>query len=118
MPFVGAQAATQPPAAAAPLSPWEVDRLAQDTRIIRNRRKIEAVIANAQRLIELDVERGGFRNYLRSHAGYDALERDLRKQFRFLGEMGIYVFLYIVGEKVPDYEEWCLARGRTPLNGG
>ena len=37
---------------------------------------------------------------------------DLRKQFRFLGETGSYVFLYIVGEQVPPHEEWEASRKR------
>ena len=100
------------PEIVANLPPWDVDKLAEDTRIIRNRRKIEAVIENATTMIELDIAHGGFRNYLRSHAGYDVLEKDLRKRFRFLGDMGIFTFLYIVGEQVPDWEEWCVSHGR------
>ena len=37
-----------------------------DTRIIRNRRNIEAIIGNAQRMLELEKERGSFQGYLRS----------------------------------------------------
>ena len=44
-----------------------IDDLAADTRIIRNRRKIVATVHNAQRLINLDEEYGGIRNYFRAH---------------------------------------------------
>jgi hypothetical protein len=32
--------------------------------------------------------------------------KDLRKQFKFVGDMGAYHFLWIVSEEVPPYEEW------------
>lgn len=40
----------------------DVDRLAADTRIVRNRRKIEATVHNARTIVELDREHGGFRS--------------------------------------------------------
>jgi 3-methyladenine DNA glycosylase Tag len=86
------------------------DALLVDTRIIRNRRKIEAIAENARRIIELDKEHGGFRKYLRSFASYDELVKDLKKQFRFVGDSGAYYFLYVVGEQVPPWEEWNAAR--------
>jgi hypothetical protein len=30
----------------------------------------------------------------------------LRGEFRFLGEMGAYYVLYVVGEDVPSHEDW------------
>ena len=30
----------------------------------------------------------------------------MRNRFKFLGDMGIYYFLWVVSEPVPDYEEW------------
>jgi DNA-3-methyladenine glycosylase I len=85
----------------------EIDKLTQDTRVIRNRRKIEAVVNNANRMVALDREFGSFRKYLRSHDDFELLVKDLRKQFKFLGDMGAYLFLYTVREKVPSWEEWC-----------
>jgi 3-methyladenine DNA glycosylase Tag len=93
----------------------EVDRAAQDTRLIRNRRKIEAVVENARALLEVAETPQAFRKYLRSQEDFDALVRALRKRFRFLGDMGAYYFLYVVGEAVPDYEEFCRSRGVTPM---
>ena len=71
----------------------EIDKLVQDTRVIRNRRKIEAIVENANRIVQLEREYGSFRKYLRSHDDFEALVKDLRKQFRFLGDMGCYLFL-------------------------
>ena len=92
------------------LTESELDDLCQDTRGIRNRRKIEAIIGNARRMIELDSGPDGFRGYLRSHGDFQSTSKDLRKQFKFLGEMGCYYFLYSVGEEVPSHEEWMASR--------
>ena len=102
------------PVAIAFLSEKELAELAQDKRVIRNRRKLAAIVKNAQTMRDLEEEHGSFQNYLRSHSDYDATEKDLRKRFGFLGETGIYYFLYVVGEDVPSYEEWCASRGRQP----
>ena len=88
------------------LKPDEIDAMATDAGIIRNRRKIDATIHNARVMLDLDREFGGFQKYLRSHADFPALVKDLRKRFKFLGDMGTFYFLYVVGEKVPDHEEW------------
>ncbi len=90
----------------AALSPADVDRIAQDTRVIRNRRKIEATVDNAVEMVELAKEHGTFKAYLDSHRGFEEMSADLRKRFRFLGETGAYFFLRVVGETVPDHEEW------------
>ena len=100
--------------AVATMGDREIDDLAKDTRVIRNRRKLEAVVNNARRMIDLEERHGSFQNYLRSHDGFDATVKDLRKQFKFLGAMGCYHFLYVVGEEVPSYEEWCASRGVSP----
>ncbi len=86
--------------------PEDVDRLVADPRVIRNRRKIEGIVGNARAMVALDREHGGFQKYLRSHSSYDALAKDLRKRFKFLGDMGCYHFLYVVSEPVPEYHEW------------
>ncbi len=98
------------PKKVARFSPADVDRLAQDTRIVRNRRKIEATIDNAVELVALDEEHAGFRNYLRSGGGFDETVRDLKGHFRFLGDTGAYYLLYVVGEEVPSHEEWMASR--------
>ena len=102
------------PVALAFLSEKELDELAQDTRVIRNRRKLAAIVKNAQTLRALEEEHGSFQAYLRSHGGFEPTVKDLRKRFGFLGETGAYYFLYVVGEEVPSYEEWCASRGRQP----
>jgi DNA-3-methyladenine glycosylase I len=94
------------PERVAAMKPDEIDTLATDPRVIRNRRKLEATVDNAQALLELDAEHGGFRRYLRSHGDFDATVKDLKRQFRFLGDTGAYYFLHVVGEEVPPHDAW------------
>jgi 3-methyladenine DNA glycosylase Tag len=95
----------------AALAPPDIDRLAQDTRIVRNRKKIEATVHNAETMLELDKEYGSFKRYLRSHGGFDETVSDLRRRFKFVGDTGAYYFLHVVGEPVPPHEEWMKAHG-------
>jgi 3-methyladenine DNA glycosylase Tag len=93
------------PERVARLSPAEVDALVADTRVVRNRRKIEATVQNAATMLELNAEHGSFKKYLRSHEGFDATVADLKKRFKFMGDTGSYFFLWVVGEEVPPHEE-------------
>jgi 3-methyladenine DNA glycosylase Tag len=96
-------------------TPDDIDRLAADKRIIRNVRKIEATVHNAQTLCELAAENGGdFRAWLQSQGDFEATVRALRKHFKFLGDFGAYVFLYIVKEPVPSYHDFRASRGQKP----
>jgi len=88
------------------ITPSEIDQLTEDIRVIWNRSKLEAVVANVQKLLELDTEFSGFQKYLRSNEDSVSLVKDLQKQFKFLREMGCYYYLHVVGEEVPDHEEW------------
>ena len=94
------------PQAISRLRPSDVDKLVEDKRVIRNRRKIEAIVANAHQMLLLDGEHAGFRHYLRSFGSFDELVKDLKSKFKFLGDMGAYHFLWVVGEEVPPWEEW------------
>jgi 3-methyladenine DNA glycosylase Tag len=89
----------------------EIDELARDTRVIRNRRKIEATSQNAATMLELAQQHGSFKKYLRSFPTYDALQSDLVRRFKFLGNTGAYYFLYVVKEQVPSWEEWTATYG-------
>ena len=91
----------------------DIDRLAADTRIVRNRKKIEATVHNAETMLELDKEHGSFKRYLRSQGGFEETVADMRKRFKFLGDVGAYYFLHVVGEPVPPHEEWMKAHGST-----
>ena len=95
-------------AAVAAMDESAIDTLAADPAIIRNRRKIVATVHNAQKLIELEEEHGGdIRNYLRSHDDLEATIKDVRKQFKYMGDIGTYYWLYVTGEDVPSWDEFC-----------
>ncbi len=94
------------PERVANLSPDEVDALTADTRIIRSRKKIEATIHNANTMIALEREFGSFKGYLEATGGFEERMKDIRKRFKFVGEFGIYYFLYVVGEPVPEHHEF------------
>ena len=84
----------------------ELEQLAQDTRLIRNRRKLAAISTNAQKMIELQKEYGTFQQYLRSHGDFDATLQAIKRDFKFMGPTGIYYFLYVVKEEVPPHHEF------------
>ena len=102
------------PLTVAQFSERDIDELARDKRVIRNRRKLEAIVENARQMLDLEERHGSFRAYLRSHGGFEQAVADLRKRFRFLGDMGAYHFLWVVNEDVPSYDAWCASRGRPP----
>jgi len=84
----------------------DVQRLMSDQRLVRSKKKIQATIHNARTLLELDRKHHGFRNYLHSKGSYEELSTDIRKRFKFVGELSVYYFLFRVNEKVPYFENW------------
>lgn len=90
----------------AALNERDLDELSKDTRVIRNYRKLAAIVSNAQKMIELDEEHGSFQKYLRSQNDFDATLNAVRNDFKFMGPTGIYYFLYVIGEPVPPHDEF------------
>jgi DNA-3-methyladenine glycosylase I len=84
----------------------DIENLMKDTRVVRNYRKLNAVVTNARKILELDKSYGSFQKYLRSQASFDDTLKMIREDFKFMGPSGIYVFLYVVGEDVIPYEEF------------
>ena len=82
----------------------DIDRLMGDTRVIRNRRKLEAIRENAREMLALDAEYKGFKRYLDSLGDFDATKKALHKQFAYVGDSGAWYFLWSVGRKVPAHE--------------
>ena len=83
----------------------DIDRLMGDPRVIRNRRKLEAIRGNAREMLALDTEYKGFRRYLDSLGDFEATKKALHKRFAFVGDAGSWYFLWVVGRKVPAHEE-------------
>lgn len=81
----------------------DIDRLMDDNRVIRNRKKLEAITANARRMLELDAEHKGFKRYLDSLGDFENTKKEIHKQFAYMGDTGTWYFLWMVGRKVPDH---------------
>ena len=86
----------------------EILRLLGDSGIVRNRRKIEAVIANARRIQELRRSHGSFHHWLEAHHPRppDEWTHLFRQNFRFTGGLIVGEFLmslgYLPGAHVPE----------------
>jgi DNA-3-methyladenine glycosylase I len=108
----------------------DVTRLLRDARIVRHRGKIEAVIANAARALELIEDEGSIAAYVwryepslpdvkidaaavrsREQAPEaKALARDLKRRgWRFVGPSTVYAFMQATG-LVDDHVDRCAAR--------
>jgi 3-methyladenine DNA glycosylase Tag len=84
----------------------DIDRLMQDEGILRSQKKIVGTIKNAQMLLQLEKEHGSFAEYLRSLSSFEELSKDMRKRFKYLGELSVYYLLFRVKQPVPDFEQW------------
>ena len=108
----------------------DVERLMQDTGIIRNRNKILSTVTNAQHYLEVQKEFGSFCSYMRSFLPHgkpvinnwkslseipastplsDAISKDMKKRgFKFFGTTICYAHLQAVGY-VNDHlvDCWC-----------
>jgi DNA-3-methyladenine glycosylase I len=107
----------------------DVERLLQDAGIVRHRGKIEAVINNAARAIELKAEYGSLAVYFWQHeAGPDeveepltastspisvALSKDLKKRgWKFVGPTTVFAFMQAMG-LINDHAHDCVIRARV-----
>ena len=90
--------------AVAEMGPPDVERLLQDSAIVRNRLKIQACITNALVVKELQQEHGSFCNWFyRVLPGDDlsALQKELRSRFKFMGPEIARMWLMASG-RIPD----------------
>ncbi len=108
-------------------------RLLADAGIVRNRLKIDAIISNAQRFLEVQKEFGSFDRYIWQFTGHrtlrspglitfenmpattaesEAMSRDLKKRgFRFVGPTICYAFMQAIG-MVNDHITGCFRAPR------
>ena len=91
----------------------DVERLVADERLIQSHGKLAAIPDNARTFVHLVGEHDGFDTWLAGVGDYDARERALCRQFRYIGEFGAYWSQYTLQMDVPDYREWARSRGRT-----
>ena len=106
----------------------DVERLLQDAGIIRHRGKIEAVVNNAGRAVELAEQEGSLAAYFWRWAEPEAdripewratsplsvaMSRDLKRRgWRFVGPTTAYAFMQAMG-LVNDHETGCVVRERV-----
>lgn len=84
---------------------FDVERIMETEGILHSARKVRATIQNAHKIVELDRAHG-FQNYLHSFADYASLAADIRKNFKFMGEMNVWYFLFRIREPVPNFDAW------------
>jgi DNA-3-methyladenine glycosylase I len=115
------------PALVARMTPARIEKILQDPGIIRNRAKIESVVANAKALLKIRREFGSFDAYIwrfvdgkpivnrrrraedvpASTERSEAMSRDLKKRgFSFVGPTICYAFMQAVG-MVNDHRVSC-----------
>ena len=77
----------------------DVERLLKDTSIIRNRKKIEAIIYNAQQIIAIRDSHGGFATWIECHHPLAKEEwvKLFKKTFKFTGGEIVNEFLMSIG---------------------
>lgn len=107
----------------------DVDRLLKDEGIVRHRGKIEAVINNAQRAIELVKQEGSLATYIwqfepkpehvaapqtaSTSAESVALSKALKKQgWKFVGSTTVYAFMQAMG-LINDHVDGCMVRSKV-----
>jgi len=110
----------------AKLTEKDVARLLQDEGIVRHRGKIEAVINNAQRAVELVKQEGSLAAYIwqfepqpdhvvapqtaSTSTDSVALSKALKKQgWKFVGPTTVYAFMQAMG-LINDHVEGCVVR--------
>lgn len=106
------------PAAVAGMGADDVGRLLSDPGVIRNRRKIEAVIENAGRFLDITAEHGAFHAFLSKEgdsASLDDVAARVAQSFRHLGPASAALFLFSAGwRQGPGAEDTADAAGETP----
>jgi len=87
----------------------DIARLIADAGIVRNRQKIEAVIANARRIQDLRRSHGSFDGWLQAHHPRAPTEwtRLFRQTFRFTGGLIVGEFLMSLGYLPGAHEPNC-----------
>jgi 3-methyladenine DNA glycosylase Tag len=86
----------------------DIERLSQDTSIVRYKAKIRATVSNAQQMQSIAAEHGSFGSWLAQSlagAGVETTAKELAKRFKYLSETSSRRYLYAVGEDVGELDE-------------
>lgn len=107
----------------------DIDRLLQDAGIVRHRGKIEAVINNAQRALEMVEREGSLAAFFWSHEPEPAtlgtpqsqsvsdvskaISKELKKRgWKFVGPTTVFAFMQAMG-LINDHAEECVVREKV-----
>ena len=87
------------------MGPDDIDEMVLDQTIIRNRKKIEACVFNAQVIQELQKEHGSFCHWYYNLPGDDltTLQKTLRQTFKFMGPEIARMWLMASGRIAVDH---------------
>lgn len=85
---------------------FDVERILAAPGILRVPRKVAATIVNAQALLAIEREYGGFHEYVASFPDYAPSAKDIKRRFAFLGDMNVWYVLFRCAEPVPRFESW------------
>jgi 3-methyladenine DNA glycosylase Tag len=89
----------------AKFSEGDVDRLLEDTGIVRNGKKVTGTVENARVLVQIERDSGDVTAWLRSFGGDgDVLIKAVKKRFHHMGEVTSRMFLTAVG--AIEYQTW------------
>lgn len=93
----------------------DIERLLQDSGIIRNKLKINAAVYNANRIIELKREFGSFKDWLDLHKGLDLSNwvKLFKKHFKFVGGEIVNEFLMSTAYLPGSHKDDCPIHKRT-----
>lgn len=94
------------PAKVAVMTGSELQHIETDPDVIRSKRKIEGIVNNANRMLDIERECGGFAEWLDSMPDPDTRIAELHRNFAFMGPSTAYYFLHYAGEDVPGWHEW------------
>ncbi|PKR80802.1 DNA-3-methyladenine glycosylase [Brumimicrobium salinarum] len=87
----------------------KITELMNNKGIIRNRRKIEAVIFNAKKILIIQEKFGSFNNWLTQYVGFSLKEwtKLFKKNFKFTGEKIVEEFLMSTGYVKGAHDKNC-----------
>lgn len=87
----------------------KIEKLMNDSGIIRNRLKIESVIFNANRIIEIQKKYGSFKSWLDTNSNKDLKDWTIlfKENFKFTGGLIVEEFLMSTGYLKGAHDENC-----------
>jgi 3-methyladenine DNA glycosylase Tag len=86
----------------------DVERLGQDTRIVRYKAKIRAVVDNARQMQQIIREHDSFGAWLSESLaaeGVSGTAKELARLFKYMSEESARRYLYAVGEDIGEVSE-------------